>query len=155
MTDVILLTVWHTGTKYFLDGLEKHYNRATYSHLNDAWKRKAEKHDIVYTAYRDPLETIASWGNRGHFKSKNSIKKWMDQWSFYKELENIEPIVLKLSNGRNQHGIEFADHKINDFQGVDVYNQGLSQKNIDYIYSKLPKQMIDHAYECSEWAKNK
>jgi hypothetical protein len=151
--NAILLTCWHTGTKYFLEGLERHHNRATYSHLNDTWRRKADQHEHVYTTYRDPLEVAASWGNRGHFASKNTLRKWCDQWRFYQELQDAKPIVLKLSNGQDQHGIKFAEHKINSHPDDKGLHKAIANNNLDTIYQVIPKKFIDLAYECSEWAR--
>ena len=157
MTQALLLTVWHTGTKYFLKGLQDHYNRqgrATYSHLNETWKRKADKADIVYITYRHPLKVAASWANRREFNG-NGTKKWMEQWDIYANLHQINPLILKIGDGRKQHGITFPSRPINSFKDELKLHEALANGDMEYYWRKVPRFAVEHALDCAQWVVEK
>lgn len=150
MKECYLCTVWHTGTKYFKAGLEKEY-RVAYSHFNDSVLRQIPSYETVYTTYRDPMRVAASWANRGHFtKQDNSLNygKWFNQWEYYKEALKLNPIVLDFTKGPMQEGIDFGTIPINQHADKNKLHQELNKGNIDYLYSYIPKELIDHAIEC-------
>jgi hypothetical protein len=154
--DVLLLTVWHTGTKYFIKGLQDHYKkngRAAYSHLNGAWASKVERADIVFTTYRDPLRVAASWANRLHFNNTGT-SKWMEQWSIYSQVQKTEPKILCVDNGIEQHGITFPKRAINAHPDALNLHEALNNGDMDYFYRRVPKFAVEHAIQCSQWAKN-
>lgn len=155
--NVLLLTVWHTGTHTFLHGLKRHYEpqggRATYSHLNERWRQQAATADIVYTTYRDPLRVAASWGNRGRFDG-DGTQRWMEMWRCFNELQEAGPILLFCDAGNRQHGIEFPGKPLNAFKDDRHLHQALNEKDLDFFYRKVPKFGIDHAVKCSQWVKH-
>ena len=142
MTKVNLCTVWHSGTKYFKAGLEKHY-KVNAKHL-DKQTISRIKGDTVYTTYRDPLRIAASWGNRHKdFKKSSLIDQWVLQWGIYKELLALNPIILDFSKGREQHGIIFPEQPVNSHSDDLGLHEAIDDGNWDYFYRKVPKELIE------------
>lgn len=150
MKECYLTTVWHSGTKYFKVGLEKHY-RVSYSHLNRSVISQLPRYEKIYVTYRDPLRVAASWANRGHFsKTDNSInyKKWDEQWLNYEKALTFNPIVLDFTKGPIQDGIDFGLEPVNQHSDKNRMHHEIDNNNLDYLYSFIPKDHIDLAISC-------
>lgn len=143
--NVYLCTVWHTGTKYFKAGLEREYI-LSYSHLNKSVLRQVPNYEKVFTTYRDPKRVAASWLNRHKsFKKENLTNKWLEQWGCYKELLKTKPIVLDFTKGREQAGIVFPESPINSHSDDLSMHKALDAGDLDYLYRKIPKELMDIA----------
>lgn len=145
---VLLTTVWHTGTKYFREGLRRHYH-VNAQHIHRGIK--LDGYHKIYTTYRDPLRVAASWANRGHFHKANpelNHRKWVRQWSAYRELLEKEPVILDFSKGPIQDSIDFGLSPINSFGDVNNMHKALDDGDTKELYKLIPKKHIDYAFEC-------
>lgn len=88
----------------------------------------------LYTTYRDPHETAASWVNKGKrdFKSK-----WFEQWEAWgKSLPYAEKI--------------FDMHELKNHHGHNSNHTLVKPWDLDYFYSIVPLSWIEHAQQCAK-----
>ena len=77
----------------------------------------------------------------------------MGQWLIYKELERVNPLILNVANGREQHGITFPEKPINSHEDKLNLHEALNNQDMEYFYRKVPRYAVEHALKCSEWAR--
>ncbi len=96
----------------------------------DAVKLNREGYEVI-TTYREPHHTAASWFNR---HGKWLAGRWRRQWVDYKLLQPSKVYQLE--------DLEFHENKFDD---PFYLHRALKEGDMQYFYSKVPKECVDFA----------
>ena len=124
--------------KAALEGPEFHWR-----HVNDENALDlARQETLLYTTYRAPERIAVNWKNRHRLTDK----LWKESWDKYAELLTLKPVIFECDGPDEQHGFRFPKR---ENVGKDPYrlHKALDENDLDYFYSKIPKYLIDYAYD--------
>jgi len=145
-----LTTVRHTGTTYFEKGFVSYYKKGEFDleHISYKVLDNLDLNDKIYTTYRNPYRTAASWANRNLFSTATNFELWRESWGAYKELLKLNPIVFDFTKGQIQEGIDFGSKAVNSFNDSNLLHEALDNNDNEKLYTYIKQEDIDYAIEC-------
>lgn len=152
---MLLMTVYHTGSQYFYEGLAKDYDVSLHHcQMNKLGQIKDMQYDYIATTYRDPLLVGASWANRNKFNGRKQENDWFAMWGIYSYILAIAGVmVFCLAGSKTQHGVTFGDKIIGHINDVYLLHNALKEGDMDSYYKYCPREYIEYANYCSQAAR--
>lgn len=140
-----MVTVQHTGTVYFLTQLKRILGPFKFQHCGPISLDIAKQRKNIFTTYRDPYRTAASWYNREVLQDKHHYKKWNRQWEIYWEIRKLDPLVFDFTKGERQHGFIFDGNPRNTSKDKYGLHKALDENDLQYFHRHIPEELINAA----------